>query len=69
MHKILHPRDDADWLYELKTEGRRGLASIQDSFGTLIQRLEDNIKKRGEILITASRNNRDNVRINRTKNN
>ena len=30
MHKALHPRDDADRLYELK-DGERGLVSIEDS--------------------------------------
>ena len=41
MHKALHPRDDVDRLYVPRKEGRRGLASIEDSFDTSIQRLED----------------------------
>ena len=45
MHKALHPRDDVDRLYVPRKEGGRGLASIEDSVETLIQRLEDYIEK------------------------
>ena len=45
MHKALHPRDDVDRLYVLRKEGGRGLASIEDSVDTSIQRLEDYIEK------------------------
>ena len=61
MHKALHPRDDDDRLYKSRKEGGRGLASIEDSVDTSIQRLEDNIEKHGRGLITAIRNNTDNT--------
>ena len=37
MHKALHPKDDVDRLYVPRKEGRRGLASIEDSVDTSIQ--------------------------------
>ena len=43
MHKVLHPRDDIDWLYVLRKKGGRGLATIEDSVDASIQRLEDYI--------------------------
>ena len=46
-----------------RKQGGRGLASVEVS----IQRLEDYIEKRGEWLITATRNNSDDTRINRTE--
>ena len=67
MHKTLHPRDDVDRLYVPRKEGRRGLASIQDSVDASIQRLEAIIKRRRVRLITTTRNNTDNTRINRTE--
>ena len=45
IHKALHPRDDVDRLYVPRKEGGRGLASIEDSVGISIQRLEDYIEK------------------------
>ena len=36
MHKALHPRDDVDRLYVSRKEGRRGLASIEDSIDASI---------------------------------
>ena len=45
MHKALHHRDDVDRLYVSRKEGGRGLASIEDSVDTSIQRLEDFIEK------------------------
>ena len=51
--------------YIWKKEGGRGLISIKDSVDASIQRLKDNIEKRRGRLITASRNNTDNMRINR----
>ena len=48
MHKALHPRDDVDRLYVSRKEGGRGLASIEDSVDTSIQRLEDYIQRRLE---------------------
>ena len=50
---IIHPRDDVDRLYVPKKEGGRGLASIEDSVFTSIQRLEDYIEKHERGLITA----------------
>ena len=63
-----HPRDDIDRLYVSRKEGGRGLASIQDSTDTSIQRIEDYIHKRGGRLITAIRNNTDNAIINNRNN-
>ena len=65
MHKALHPRDDVDRLYILRKEGGRGLASIEDSVDTSIQRLEDYIEKHERRLITAIRNDTDNTKDNR----
>ena len=48
-------------------KGGRGLASTQDSVDTLIQRLEDYIKKYSGRLVTVTSNNTDNTSINRTK--
>ena len=56
MHKALHPRDNVDRVYVSRKEGGRGLASIKDSVGASIQRLEDYIQKHGGGLITAIRN-------------
>ena len=67
MLKALHPRDYVDRLYESRKEGRRGLTSIEDSVDASVQQLEDYIEKRGRRLITASRNNNDNTRTNRTE--
>ena len=64
MHKALHPRDDVDRLYVSRKEGRRGLASIEDSVHSSI-RLEDYIEKHKQGLITAIRNNTDNTIDNR----
>ena len=47
IHKALHPRDNVDRLYMPK-KGGRGLASIQNSVDTSIQRLEDSIKRAEE---------------------
>ena len=61
MHKTLHLRDDVDRLYVSRKEGGRGIASIEDSVDTSIQRLEDYIEKHERGLITAIRNNTDNT--------
>ena len=45
MHKALHPRDDVDRLYVSRKEGRKRLASIEDSVDASIQRLEDDVEK------------------------
>ena len=65
MHKALHPRDDVDRLYVPRKEGGRGLASIEDSVDSSIQRFEDNREKHERGLITAIRNNTDNTIDNR----
>ena len=48
MHKALYPRDNVGRLYVPRKEGGRGLASIEDSVDTSIQRLEDYIKNTNE---------------------
>ena len=66
MHKALHPRDDVDrLLYVPRKEGGRELVSIRDSVDTSIQRLKDYIEKHERGLITAIRNNTDNMIDNR----
>ena len=65
MYKALYPRNDVDRLYVLRKEGGRGLANIEDSIDTSIQRLEDYIEKYERALITAIRNNTDNTIDNR----
>ena len=61
MHKALHPSDDVDWLYLSRKEGGRGLASIEDTVESSIQRLEDYIEKHERGLITTIRNDTDNT--------
>ena len=56
MYKTLHLRDDVDRLYVSRKEGRRGLASNEDSVDASIQRLEDYIQKHDGGLITVIRN-------------
>ncbi len=53
-------------MYELKREGERGLASIEESVDASIQRLEDYIEKRGGKLIAATRNNTSDTKTNGT---
>ena len=65
MHKASHPRDSVDRLYVSRKERGRGLASIEDSVDTSIQRLEDYIGKHKKGLITSIRNNTDNTIDNR----
>ena len=65
MHMALNPRDDVDRLYVLRKETESGLASIEDSVDTSIQRLEDYTEKHERGLITAIRNNADNMIDNR----
>ena len=60
MHK-----DEEDRLYVPRKEGGRGLARIEDSVDTSIQRLKDYIEKQKGGLITAIRNNTDNTIDNR----
>ena len=65
MHKALHPRDDVDRLYVSRKEGRRGLASIEDSVDVSIQRLEDYVQKHERGLITSTRYDTENTMNNR----
>ena len=64
-NKALHFRDNGDRLYVPRKERGRGLASIEDSVDTSMQRLEDYIEKQEGGLITAIRNNTDNTIDNR----
>ena len=61
MHKALHPRNDVDKLYVSRKEGGWGLGSIEDSVDASIQRLEDYIEKHKRGMITAIRNETDNM--------
>ena len=67
MHKPLHPWDHVDCMSQEKEEEEE--ENIQDSVNESKQWLEDYVKKHGGILITTTRNNSDNTRINRRKNN
>ena len=67
VHKALHPRDDVDRQYVPRREKGRGLASIEGSVDTSIQRLEVYIEKCGETLITATRNNTNDTRTRKQK--
>ena len=58
-HLALHPRDDIDRLYVSRKGGRRP-TSIEDSVDASIQRLEDNVEKCRERLITATGSNTGN---------
>ena len=53
-HKPLHPRYYFDRLHVSRKEGRRGLATIENSVDKSIQRLRDNIVKHKGRLITAT---------------
>ena len=64
MHKALHPKADVDRIYVSKKGGGRVII-IEDSVDTSIQWLKDDIEKR-EGLITATRNDTDNSKTNRT---
>ena len=65
IHKALHLRVDVDRRYVPRKEGERGLASIEESVDTSIQRLEEYIEKHERGLIAAIRNNTDNTIDNR----
>ena len=69
MNRALHSKDDRDILYVSRKEEGRGLTSIQDNVDASIQRLEDDVKKRGGTLITAIRLDTNNTSINRRENN
>ena len=61
----MYPRDDVDRLYVSRKEGRRGLASTENSFAASIQRFDDYIEKHEGGLITAIRNVADYTMDNR----
>ena len=65
MHKSLHSRNNGDKLYASRKEEGRGLASIEDSVDSSIQRVDDYIEKHEGGLITAIRNDSDNTMANR----
>ena len=67
MHKALHCREDVDRLCVSRKERGGGLTRIKDSVDASIQQLKDYIEKCRGKLITATRNNTDDTRINRTK--
>ena len=61
MQKVSDTKDDVDRIYVPRKQGGRGLASIEDSVDTSIQRLKDYIEKHERGLNTAIRNNTDNT--------
>ena len=62
MQKALHSKGVIDKLYLSKTEGGRGLSSIEGRVDTSIQRVEDYIEKRRGRLIAATRSNTKDTR-------
>ena len=65
MHKALHPRGNVDRLCVSRNAGGRGLASIEDSVGASIQRIEDYIEKHEGVLITAFGNDTEDTITNK----
>ena len=65
IHKALHSRNYVNRLLMSRKRGR-GRTTIQDIVDASIQRLEDYITKRGQ-LITANRNSTAKTNINRTE--
>ena len=65
MQKAVYPRDDVDGVYVSRKDGGRGLASIEDSVDTSIQRLEDYIEKHEKRMITSIWNNANKTLDNR----
>ena len=57
-------RDDIDRLYVLRKEEGRGLTSTVNSMEDSSQALKDSMIKSKERLITATRNNTDNIMFN-----
>ena len=66
IYKTLHPRDDIDGLYVSRKKEGRGLTILKNSVDASIHRLQNYMKKPGGRLITATKNNIVNTRINRT---
>ena len=56
IHKTLHSSDDVYRLFVSRSEVGRRHANVEDSVDALIQRLEDDMQKRGKRLITATKN-------------
>ena len=65
MHKGLHSRDDINRLYVWRMKEEEDLQALKIT-SIHLWRLKDSIKKIKERLITATRNNTHNTRINRT---
>ena len=66
-HKALHPWIDVDSGYASRKEVGWGFANIEWSINVSIQWLEDYLERHKGRLIAATRNNSDDMRINRTK--
>ena len=64
MPKAIHLRDNIDWLYVLRKEGRRKLESIEDYVEETIQGLKEYTQKNFERLITTASKSNNNM-INR----
>ena len=64
-HKARHPRFDFERLYASRKKGRRGPASIEVSVDALTQRLGDYVEKHKAGLMTATKNDTDNMMTNR----
>ena len=64
MNKALYPRDNLDRLY-MTRKGGRDIASIEHSIDISIRELEECITWNQERLITTTRNNANNIMINR----
>lgn len=57
MHKALHPKSDVDRLYVKRTDGGRGLLSVEDTVSLATIGLLKYIGRNGERIITAVRGN------------
>ena len=66
-HNAFHPRVSIDRLYVSRKERGRGLATIEDSVDESIQKLEGDINKRIEKLITEANDSNGPIRKNRKK--
>ena len=66
MHKVLHPRDNIDRVSASRKVGGRKLINIENCVDVSKRGFEDYIKKNKERLVTVTRNNTDNIKINRT---
>ena len=63
IHTALHPSDDIDYMFQ---NGGRGFANIEYSVHASICELKYFFKKSKEWLITATHNNRDNIKTYRS---